>query len=88
MFYNRFFPSVFALFSSLSFATFGILLFQQRSQDSTSLLNVLTYDAQMYLNMANGIEVPGPHSCRILLPYLAKFLPLEALQSFIDFQKL
>ena len=43
--------------------------------------NTFTYDAQMYLNMANNIEVPGPHSCRILLPVLAKLLPLKSLYS-------
>lgn len=80
-FYNGLSPSFFALFSSILMTSFGLLFFQQRSQDSLSLLNTFTYDASMYLNMTNGFEVPGPHSCRILLPILAKLLPLGSVES-------
>lgn len=81
IFYNRLSSSGFALLVSLSFAFLGFLLFHQRSPDALSLLNILTFDAQMYLNMTNGIEVPGPHSCRILMPYLAKAFQFNSLQS-------
>lgn len=81
MFIQKLSSSTFALFISLIITAFGFLFFNQRFQDAPSLLNTFTYDAQMYLNMANNIEVPGPHSCRILLPLLAKLLPLEPLQS-------
>lgn len=81
MFFQKLSSSTFALFVSLIITTFGFLFFNQRFQDAPSLLNTFTYDAQMYLNMANNIEVPGPHSCRILLPLLAKLLPLKPLQS-------
>ena len=80
-FYNGLSPSFFALFSSILMTSFGLLFFQQRSQDSLSSLNTFTYDASMYLNMTNGFEVPGPHSCRILLPNLAKLLPLGSVES-------
>ena len=82
-FYNGLSPSFFALFSSILITSFGLLFFQQRSQESLSLLNAFTYDASMYLNMVNGLEVPGPHSCRILLPILAKLLPLGSVESIL-----
>jgi hypothetical protein len=75
--------STFSLFISLTITSFGFLFFYQRFPDAPSLLNTFTYDAQMYLNMVNEIDVPGPHSCRILLPYLAKFLPFKPLQSIL-----
>ena len=81
MFFQKISSSTFALFVSSIITTFGFLFFNQRFQDAPSLLNTFTYDAQMYLNMANNIEVPGPHSCRILLPFLAKLLPLKSLYS-------
>ena len=81
LFFQKLSSSTFALFISLIITTFGFLFFNQRFQDAFSLLNTFTYDAQMYLNMANNLEVPGPHSCRILLPLLAKLLPLKPLQS-------
>ena len=83
MFFQKLSSSTFAFFISLIITAFGFLFFNQRFQDAPSLLNTFTYDAQMYLNMANNIEVPGPHSCRILLPFLAKLLPLKPLQSII-----
>ena len=81
MFFNKLSSSTFSFLISLVITSFGFLFFYQRFQDAPSLLNTFTYDAQMYLNMANNIEVPGPHSCRILLPLLAKHLPLKPLQS-------
>lgn len=80
-FYNGLSPSFFALFLSILMTSFGLLFFQQRSPESLSLLNTFTYDASMYLNMTNSLEVPGPHSCRILLPNLAKLLPLGSIES-------
>lgn len=81
MFFHKLSSSTFSLFISLIITSFGFLFFHQRFLDAPSLLNTFTYDAQMYLNMANNLEVPGPHSCRILLPILAKLLPLKPLQS-------
>ena len=69
------------LFTSIFLTSFGIIFFQQRTQEASSFLNILTYDAQMYLSMTNGIEVSGPHACRILLPFLAKLLPMEPLKA-------
>ena len=87
MFFQKFSSSTSALFVSLIITALGFLFFNQRFQDAPSLLNTFTYDAQMYLNMTNKIEVPGPFSCRILLPVLAKLLPLKSLYSifFINF---
>jgi len=81
MFFHRLSSSTFALFICLIITAFGFLFFNQRFQDAPSLLNTLTYDVQMYLNMTNNIEVPGPYSCRILLPFLAKLLLLKPVQS-------
>jgi len=80
-FYNSLSPSFFALFISILITSSGLLFFQQRSENSLSLLNTFTYDASMYLNMTNGAQVPGPHLCRILLPNLAKMLPLSSVHS-------
>ena len=81
MFFNKLSSSTFSFLISLVITSFGFLFFYQRFQDAPSLLNTFTYDAQMYLNMVNKIEVPGPFSCRILLPFIAKLLPLKPLQS-------
>lgn len=81
MFFNKLSSSTFSFLISLVITSFGFLFFYQRFQDAPSLLNTFTSDAQMYLNMANKIEVPGPFSCRILLPFIAKLLPLKPLQS-------
>ena len=83
MFFHKLSSSTFSLLISLTITSFGFLFFYQRFPDAPSLLNTFTYDAQMYLNMVNEIDVPGPHSCRILLPYLAKFLPFKPLQSIL-----
>ena len=83
MFFYRLSSFLFAVFTSLIITSFGFLFFKQRYEEAPSMLNTFTYDAQMYLNMANEIEVPGPYSCRILLPFLSKILPLQPLQSIL-----